>query len=184
MPSVHDKCCQRCCAWWPPVTFTLMSETLTVTFLSSLCSPSLFLLMSLFSLSFLLSQEASVLTPKEKMAASLPVIFFRVAEAYVKCFSGWLCHREGIVRLCMTPAASLPMDMKCSQCCTLCGVKSAEGSWAVEMDEGFILSWGPEFTGKKPCVILVPSIFKKGTKSKVLLSLVEAPSNGMMLYKV
>lgn len=46
-------------------------------------------------------------------------------------------------------AASCPMDMKCTQCPALCGVKSAEGLWAVEKDEGLVLSWGTEFAGKE-----------------------------------
>lgn len=64
-----------------------------------------------FALSFLLSRASSssllaflVLTQKKKMTASLPVIVFRVTEAYRKQLLEWLCHRGGIARLCLTPA--------------------------------------------------------------------------------
>lgn len=57
-----------------------------------------------FSLSFLLSQEAAVLTPKEKTTASLPVISIRVREAYGKHPSEELWCGEGIAWLCPSPA--------------------------------------------------------------------------------
>lgn len=74
-----------------------------------------------FSLSFLLSQEAAVLTSKEKMTASLPLISFRVTEAYGKHPSEELWWREGIAWLC-PKAASCPMDIKCTQCSALHGL--------------------------------------------------------------
>lgn len=77
-------------------------------------------------------------------------------------------------RYCLVVPVSCTLRLphvKCTQCSALRGVKSAEGSWAVEKAEGLVLSWGTEFAGKKTSwVVLVPSVFKKRMEKSIGLT--------------
>lgn len=152
--------------------FSIPVWTLDLHTPSSLCSLTLYLLMSIFPLAASAPRRPLSWHKKrewQQVCLWFPVEWWRLTE-------NTLLHSS----------ASFPMDMQRTQCSALYGVKSAEGSWAVEEDEGLGLSWGTEFflkKKKKIWGILVPFMFKKKKERKVLLSLVETTFNGWASMK-
>lgn len=184
---MREGYCERCSAWWPPpVTFPFLSEPSTLT-LFPLFTARRYFFSCLFPLASSSPKRQLSWHQKRKwqqVCLWFPLEWQRLMEnTHLKSFDAGKIL-PGCARLLHPKAASCPMDIKCTQCSALRGVKSAEGSWAVEKGECLVLSWGTEFAGKKsPELFWCHQYSKKGWR-KALLSLVKTPLNGMRLHEV
>lgn len=145
MPSVQDGWCQALC--WLASSYYLPIHVwdLNPHTPSSLCSSSLFLPTSLLPLASS-SSEPPVLTPKEKMTESLPVIPFRKTVFWMALPQG-MCHQL-VPNSCTLRLPHAPTDMKWTLCSSLHGVKPAQVFWTVEKEKRPLLCWGTEFARK------------------------------------